>query len=101
MLASGQRIFCHLIMRGIRGADVDRVDRCVLEQLAIIVDHGFHTKPRAKPFCRGEFPASDRGQVNELYSPQRLQMHAAHKSGSDYCGSKETLHKFCDVGVND
>ena len=44
MLACEQRLLCHLIMRGVGGADVDRVDRRVLEQLAIVVDHGFYTE---------------------------------------------------------
>ena len=74
-------------MSGIRGADVDRVDGCVLEQLAIVVDRGFYTESRCEPFCWGKFAAGDRGYVDELHSPQGFQMHAAHKSGSDDCCS--------------
>src|SRR5206468_11769321 len=81
-------ILCHLIMRGIGSADVDRIDRRIIKQLAIVVDCRFYTISSAEFFCRSKFTAGDRGHVDELYSPKRLQMYAAHESSPDDCRPK-------------
>ena len=88
MLASQQRILCHLVVRGIWGADVYCVDRHILKQLAIVVYGSLYAKPSAKPFRRPELTAGNRSHIDEFHSPERLQMHAPHKSGPDYCCPK-------------
>src|SRR5580704_18131604 len=75
-------------MRGVGGTDVDRVDRRVFEQLAIVVDDCFYTISRAESFCRCKFTTGDRSDVNELHSPKGFQMYAAHESGPDDCCPK-------------
>src|ERR1700755_743097 len=74
-------------MRGVGGADVDRVDCSVPEQLAIIVDYGLYTETSCEPFCRCKFATGDPSHVEKFHSPQCLQMHAAHESSSGDCGS--------------
>src|SRR5579871_5753363 len=88
MLSGQQRVLCYLVMRNIGGTDVYRIDRRILEYLAIVIHCRFYAKSGPELFCARKFTAGNRSYLDELHSPERFQMNAPHKSGSDDCRSK-------------
>jgi hypothetical protein len=83
MLARPQCFAGHGKVVRVGGADVNRVDFRIAENIAIVGRNRGHGKSCTQASRRLRISADDSGGLDKFQPPHRLEMHAPHKASTD------------------